>query len=97
MLRRPADPGELNHQPVVRHFPQPGGLGPVGGAPTEIPGGLDLEVTPLAFGVGVTGPRFQQQHIQAAAGQFLGYDRPTAAGPDDDHVAHQPLTSVRPW
>jgi hypothetical protein len=45
----------------------------------------------------VAWPRFQEQHIEAPSGELLGHDRAAAAGADDNDVAHQPSTFVRPW
>ena len=100
MLGRPPDAGELPEEGVLGELPRPCGLGPVGGAEAEVPAqrvvGVVLVMGPFPLGVAVAGPRFEQEHVEAALGKLLGDDRTAAAGADHDDVAHQPLTFFRP-
>ena len=47
------------------------------------------KMRPLALAVRESGPGLEEQHVEAACGELLGYDRAAAAGADDDHVTHR--------
>lgn len=45
-------------------------------------------MVPVALGIGKAGTGFEEQHVQALAGEFLSNDRASAARAHHNHVAH---------
>jgi hypothetical protein len=51
---------------------------------------IELKVRKVALRVFVVWARFEQQHVEPAAGKFFGDNGTAAARPYDDDVTHLP-------